>query len=68
MKLRINGEWMQVAKDASLSSLLQQMAVPLQGVAVELNRQVLSPKDPWEKIVLKEGDTLEIVHAVGGGN
>ena len=67
MKVRINGESIDIEASISLSELLQRMTIPSKGVAVELNKQVISSKEPWGNIVLKEGDTLEIVHAVGGG-
>ncbi len=67
MKLRINGDWMEIKEGLNLSGLLKDMQIAPRGVAVELNKQVLSPKEPWENIMLKEGDMLEIVHAVAGG-
>jgi hypothetical protein len=36
-------------------------------VAVELNREI-APRNTWLEIQIKDGDRLEIVHFVGGGN
>jgi thiamine biosynthesis protein ThiS len=35
-------------------------------VAVELNREIV-PRDRWSQTMLKDGDRLEIVQFVGGG-
>jgi thiamine biosynthesis protein ThiS len=36
-------------------------------VAVELNREIV-PRTLWAETQLHEGDSLEIVHFVGGGS
>ena len=66
MKLQINGDDREFSSPLSLASLLQQMALQADRVAVELNRNIV-PRDQWTKTALNEGDQLEIVHFVGGG-
>ena len=35
-------------------------------IAIELNGAIVSRKD-YDKVTLKDGDSMEIVHFVGGG-
>ena len=35
-------------------------------IAIELNGDIVSRKD-YDKVTLKDGDSMEIVHFVGGG-
>ena len=67
MKLQINGE----ARDftsppLSLISLIEQLGMKHDRVAIELNRNIV-PRELWAETPLGEGDRLEIVHFVGGG-
>ena len=66
MKLQINGEVREFSSPLSLASLLEQMALKADRVAVELNRNIV-PREQWATTGLQEGDELEIVHFVGGG-
>ena len=66
MKLRINGEIRDVSSPLSLSTLIEQLGMKQDRVAVELNRQIVG-RDLWAATPLAEGDQLEIVHFVGGG-
>ena len=66
MKLQINGDAREFASPLSLASLLEQMGLKADRVAVELNRNIVS-RDQWPTTDLQEGDQLEIVHFVGGG-
>lgn len=66
MKLQINGEERDFHAPLSLSSLLQQLGMKADRVAVELNRSIV-PREQWEGTSLANGDRLEIVHFVGGG-
>ena len=66
MKLVINGEDRSLDGPLSLNTLVQQLGMKTDRVAVELNREIV-PRDQWPQIQLAEGDRLEIVHFVGGG-
>jgi thiamine biosynthesis protein ThiS len=66
MELFINGNTREFSEPLSLLSLIQQLGMKPDRVAVEVNRDVVARED-WEKTNLTEGDRLEIVHFVGGG-
>ena len=66
MKLRINGEEKEIADGLNLTSLLEQLQIRPARVVVERNREIV-PRESYGAILLAEGDTLEIVHFVGGG-
>ncbi|MGI8495131.1 MAG: sulfur carrier protein ThiS [Pyrinomonadaceae bacterium] len=66
MKVFINGEMKEIESKASLSQLLEILALPDKRIAIELNREVVRRKD-WGSIQLKDADKIEIVHFVGGG-
>jgi thiamine biosynthesis protein ThiS len=36
-------------------------------IVVELNREILRDRDRFDSLTLRSGDTLELVHFVGGG-
>ena len=67
MTLQINGEPRTFETALTLSALIENLGMKPDRVAVELNREI-APRDRWPQIELKEGDRLEIVHFVGGGN
>jgi sulfur carrier protein len=67
MKLQINGEARAFASPLSLASLVDQLGMKHDRVAVELNRKIV-PRELWAGTHLSEGDRLEIVHFVGGGH
>jgi thiamine biosynthesis protein ThiS len=67
MTLHINGEPRDCADGLSLAMLVEQLGVKSDRVAVELNLEI-APRATWAATQLKDGDKLEIVHFVGGGN
>lgn len=67
MKLQINGEGKSFDSPLTLASLIEQMGMKPDRVAVELNREIV-PRDRWLQTNLSDGDRLEIVHFVGGGS
>lgn len=67
MKLIINGEDRTFDGSLSLSSLVETLGMKADRVAIELNRQI-SPRDRWNATPLTDGDRIEIVQFVGGGN
>ena len=66
MKVFINGETREISREVKLSELLDQLSLPSERIAIELNKEVVRRKD-WESIQVKEADKIEIVHFVGGG-
>ncbi len=66
MKLQINGEDRDFSAPLSLASLLEQLGMKADRVAVELNRNIVA-REQWTETKLNDGDRLEIVHFVGGG-
>jgi thiamine biosynthesis protein ThiS len=66
MKLRINGEEKTFESPLTLASLVEKLGMKPDRVAIELNREI-APRNRWAEIALNEGDSLEIVHFVGGG-
>ncbi len=67
MKLQINGEERELADNLTITTLLEQIGMKTDRVAVELNREIV-PRDRWNATELKDEDRLEIVQFVGGGN
>ncbi|MFN3660851.1 MAG: sulfur carrier protein ThiS [Brevinematales bacterium] len=66
MRIVVNGEERNLSSPLSLKTYLESLGISLQRIVVEYNGEVLS-QERWGEIFLKEGDTLEIVHFVGGG-
>jgi len=67
MHLVINGERKELASLGNLSELVQSLQLKPDRIAVELNREIV-PRANWETTDLRDGDSLEVVHFVGGGS
>jgi len=66
MDLWINGEVRSVAAPLTIAALLEQLALPSTGIAVERNREIVLCT-AYAQAELADGDELEIVTLVGGG-
>jgi sulfur carrier protein len=66
LKISVNGQMREVAPDTTIAVLLDQLKVPRQATAVEVNRQIV-PRSQHAAHRLADGDTIEIVTLVGGG-
>jgi thiamine biosynthesis protein ThiS len=66
LRVHVNGEGKELVEGVSLSDLIKQLDLPIQRIAVELNREVVR-RSEWDKTTLKSEDRIEIVHFVGGG-
>ena len=66
MELLINGEATRALPGLTVLDLLEQRDLQPQVLVVERNL-VLVPRDDFAATVLEPGDSLEIVHFVGGG-
>ena len=69
MKIKVNGEEKKIELDqenALLSTALNSLGYKPNTIIVELNDLIINSLK-WEKVILKDGDNLEIVSIVGGG-
>ena len=66
IKITVNGKQMQIITKFSLKSLITKLNMPLNKIAIELNKKIIDKKR-ISKIQLKKGDKIEIVHFIGGG-
>lgn len=67
MHIYVNGESKEFSDNLLLSQLIQQLELPPQRIAIELNREVVR-RNAWDSTVLRNDDRVEIVHFVGGGS
>jgi thiazole synthase len=63
----VNGEERTVAAGSTLGDLLRELAVNANAVVVEHNREIVRDRSRLDSVVLATGDSVEIVHFVGGG-
>ena len=62
----LNGESRKLDRKVDLDKLIDLFSLPRDRVAVELNKTVIRRSD-WGQTMLNDGDSLEVVHFVGGG-
>lgn len=65
--LMVNGERREVAEGTTLGQLLRALELDPRLIVVERNREILRDRTGHDAVVLTDGDTLELVHFVGGG-
>ncbi len=64
--LTVNGKRQELPGEMPLLEFLAREGIDQRHIAVGLNGEVI-PRQEYEKVALKEGDVVEIVHMVGGG-
>jgi sulfur carrier protein len=68
IQIKLNGENKSLDNTIKLNDFVisQLSGKEPNGIAVALNDRVI-PKQKWESVLIKENDTIEIIHAVQGG-
>jgi len=66
IEIQLNGKPYSLSEGVNIDSLLEELSIPKDKVAIELNRKVLH-KENYTKTVLKNNDQVEIVTFIGGG-
>jgi len=67
LRLSLNGEAREFPSPLTVEGLLKHLALDPRKVAVERNLEIV-PRSTYGQAGLSEGDRLEIVHFIGGGN
>ncbi|SDF06650.1 sulfur carrier protein ThiS [Sphingomonas carotinifaciens] len=65
--ISVNGEHKRVAAGLSLADLASELGLVPEKVAVERNMEVV-PRSTLKDVCVEDGDDIEIVHFVGGGD
>ena len=66
MEIQLNGELRSLSPETDLHSLIAELQLGNQAIAVAVNRQVIS-RTQWQQHTLQEGDQVDVVRAIGGG-
>ncbi len=66
IRVQLNGRTREIAGGRSVLSLLESLDLRPGMVVVELNRDILE-RDGYDDVGVADGDTIELVHFVGGG-
>ncbi|MNN37691.1 Sulfur carrier protein ThiS [compost metagenome] len=66
MRIQLNGEAVELPEGHSVADLLAGLDLAGRRVAVELNLDIV-PRSQHADTLLREGDRVEVVHAIGGG-
>lgn len=67
ISIQVNGEHRRVRAGMTLADLANELGLSPEKVAVERNLEVV-PRSKLAQVVVEDGDELEIVHFVGGGD
>ena len=66
MHIQLNGEAVELPQDETVAGLISRLDLAGRRVAVELNLDIV-PRSQHATTALREGDQVEVVHAIGGG-
>ena len=66
LRIQINGQPREIADETTLVQLVSLLQLKPEQIAIEVNRTVVRRVE-WSTTILRNDDTLEIVHFVGGG-
>lgn len=66
MNILLNGEPRPLNNGTQLAQLVRDLGLQDKRLAIEINREII-PRSQYANTELKNGDTIEIVHAIGGG-
>ena len=66
IKIKVNGKVKIFQEKTNLNNLVKNLKIPIKKVAIELNQEIIDKKN-LNKIMLKNNDSVEIVHFIGGG-
>jgi len=67
IQIRLNGDDHKIAAGGSIADLVRSLDLDPAKVAVERNREIVT-RSTLEAVMVEQGDELEIVHFVGGGD
>src|SRR6478736_7171327 len=67
LQITLNGETRRLDEAQNVRGLLESLGLDPAKIAVERNLEIV-PRSTYGEVALADGDRLEIVHFIGGGN
>ena len=66
MEITLNGEKYTLETGSNIVNLIDKLDLDVDKLAIERNLEIV-PKSKFAMTIIEEGDKLEIVHFIGGG-
>ena len=66
MEITLNGEKFTLETGSNIVTLIDKLDLNVDKLAIERNLEIV-PKSKFAMTIIEEGDKLEIVHFIGGG-
>ncbi|MDH4571654.1 sulfur carrier protein ThiS [Salinicola acroporae] len=66
MQIQLNGEPSHFDDEPTLAQLVDSLGLSGRRIAIEVNEEIV-PRSLHAQTRLRDGDSVEIVHAIGGG-
>ena len=66
MEITLNGEKYNLETGSNIVDLIEKLGLNRDKLAIERNLEIV-PKSKFAMTIIKEGDKLELVHFIGGG-
>ena len=66
MEITLNGEKFTLETGSNIVNLIDKLDLDVDKLAIERNLEIV-PKAKFAMTIIEEGDKLEIVHFIGGG-
>lgn len=66
MQIVVNGQSRELPNGATAADVVELLGLGGKRLAMEINEEIL-PRSRYPDHTLREGDNVEIVHAIGGG-
>ena len=66
MNILLNNKPVKLFDGSTVKKLLENKNIKNKYYAVEINRKII-PKSDYETCIIKDGDKIEIITAIGGG-
>ena len=66
MEITLNGEKYNLEMGSNIVDLIEKLGLNIDKLAIERNLEIV-PKSKFAMTIIEEGDKLEIVHFIGGG-
>ena len=67
MSVVINGENREISSPVTVTTLLRELGLDARKIALEHNLEIV-PRSAYDNTLISDGDRLEIVHFIGGGD